>query len=292
MALMENKKQIIVIIAAVATGLVAAILVSNFVQNSINEQTERQAARFKKEMEARQQEHNQQMADLNQKIAEVEARATQAAQQAATAVQQSPDAKKEKKFVSLAMRMPPGKRALTLQIESLGAVGGLLSPGDYVDIIAQMNVPAVSGSLNVKDKEKERKDSVTAMIFQNIQVLAVNTNIDEPGAYEAQQNNAALKITFAVTPEEASLLSFAEKNGKLELALRSPNEKKPAMISAASWVTLAEYVIQNTGADLGVAEAPLEKVEEPVADEKPKVRKKGDPYDPAIDIYKGGKGAN
>ena len=296
MALMENKKQIIVIIAAVATGLVASILVSNFVQNSINEQTQRVAMKFKKDQDARDQEHNQQMQGLHQKMIEVEARAQQAAQQAAMAAAEqmrraqplAAEAKKEKKFVSLALRMPPGKRALTLQIESLGAVGGLLSPGDYVDIIAQMNVP-----ISTDKKDKDKKESVTAMIFQNIQVLAVNANIDEPAAYEAQQNVGALKLTFAVTPEEASLLSFAQKNGKLELALRSPNEKKPAMISAATWVTLAEYVLQNTGVDLGL-EAPEEeqKVATVVVEDKTKVRIKGDPFDPAIDIYKGGRGMN
>jgi len=38
-------------------------------------------------------------------------------------------------------------------------------------------------------KKADPKEKVTAMIFQNLQVLAVDTNIDEPGAYDAQQKS-------------------------------------------------------------------------------------------------------
>jgi pilus assembly protein CpaB len=294
MALFEDKKQLFILIAAVATGLIAAVLVSNFVQTSITAETNRIANQFQKKQQEKEDVYKQEMQTLNQKIAEVEQRAQKAAQQAAQQAASSSgrpgeEVKKEKKFVSLALRTPAGKRALTLNMASLGAVGGLINPGDYVDIISHLNVP----TRDVKDKDKGKKDSVTAMIFQNIQILAINANIDQPGFYADQQNVPGLKITFAVTPEEASLLSFAEKNGVLELALRSPNEKKPAMISAATWSTLAEYVLQNTGAELRVPDEPLVKplkVDEGV--EVPRVRKKTDPYDPSIVVIKGGKEAN
>jgi Flp pilus assembly protein CpaB len=294
MALFEDKKQIFIILLALATGLIAAGLVSQFVQSSITKETNRIASQFQKKQQERDAQYQQEMQALNQKIVEVEQRAQQATQQAVKNAQQTrtDDGKKEKKFVSLALRMPAGKRALTLSMDSLGAVGGLVNPGDYVDIIAHLNVPA----RDPEAKTKNKKDSVTAMIFQNIQILAINTNIDQPGVYDEQQKDKGLKLTFAVTPEEASLLAFAEKNGKIELALRSPNEKKPAMISAATWTTLAEYVLQNTGAELRVPDEPVIKEEKPVVPEEeplaPKVRRKTDPYDPSIVVIKGGKGAN
>jgi pilus assembly protein CpaB len=298
MALFEDKKQLFILIAAVATGLVAAVLVSNFVQSSITTETNRIATQFQKKQQEKDDLYKQEMQALNQKVSEVEQRAQKAVQEAAknaavaaTANKQArpgESAVKEKKFVSLALRTPAGKRAVTLKMDSLGAVGGLVNPGDYVDIISHLNVPARD------PKVKDKKDSVTAMIFQNIQILAINTNIDQPGTYEEQQRDAGLKVTVAVTPEEASLLAFAEKNGKLELALRSPNEKKPAMISAATWSTLAEYVLQNTGAELRVPDEPEIKVKatEPEEDFVPHARKKTDPYDPSIVVIKGGKGAN
>ena len=297
MALFEDKKQLFILIAAVATGLIAAVLVSNFVQTSITTETSRIANQFQKKQQEKDDLYKQEMQALNDKVSQVEQRAQQevqkAAREAAAAAQQaraSDDGKKEKKFVSLALRTPAGKRAVTLKMDSLGAVGGLVNPGDYVDIISHLNVPGRD------PKAKDKKDSVTAMIFQNIQILAINTNIDQPGGYDEQQKDTGLKVTVAVTPEEASLLAFAEVNGKLELALRAPSEKKPAMISAATWSTLAEYVLQNTGAELRVPDEPIIKPAPPVETEEeavaPHPRKKTDPYDPSIIVIKGGKGAN
>ena len=296
MALFEDKKQLFILIAAVATGLIAAVLVSNFVQSAITTETSRIATQFQKKQQEKDEAYKKEMVELNKRFVEVEKRAQQAAQEAAksaTAAQKAKPpvdaAKQEKKVVSLALRTPAGKRAITIKIDSLAAVGGLVNPGDYVDIIAHLNVPA----RDAKPTAKEKKDSVTAMIFQNIQILAINTNIDQPGTYADQQKDPGLKVTLAVTPEEASLLAFAEKNGKLELALRSPNEKRPTMISAATWSTLAEYVLQNTGAELKVPdEAPVKPMMVVEEDDVPRVRKKTDPYDPSIIVIKGGKGAN
>ncbi len=281
MALMENKKQIFVFIIAVATGLIAAVLVSSFVQNSINEQTDKIAKKFQKDQKQKDEYYKQQLDQVNQKLVQVEQNAKQAAQDAAKAaadrMAKAEVVKQEKKQVPLALRVPAGKRAITVMIESLGAVGGLVSPGDYVDVIAQLNVPAPV------PKNAMDKDSVTAMIFQNLQIMAINTNIDQPGSYDEQQKDRALRITFAVSPEEASLLSFAEKNGKISLALRKNADNKPAMISASTWTTLAEYVLQNTGADLGTTP--------PVVKEEPIVMPV-EPQAPTIQVYKAGRGAN
>ena len=109
-----------------------------------------------------------------------------------------------------------------------------------MDVIAQLNVPS-----NDTDKK-----TVTAMIFQGLQVLAVNTNIEVPGSYEEQQAAGSLKITFAVAPQEAGLLAFADKNGTLELALRSQGEMKQQKVKASTWKTLADYVLKNQGLDI------------------------------------------
>ena len=138
------------------------------------------------------------------------------------------------------MKIPPGKRAVTVTIDSLAAVGGLINAGDFVDVIAQLNVPA-------QDTDKK---TVTAMIFQGLQVLAVNTNLEDPGSYENQQASASLKITFAVEPQEAGLLAFADKNGTLELALRAPNESERPTVKASTWKTLADYILKNQGPNI------------------------------------------
>jgi len=142
---------------------------------------------------------------------------------------------------SLALRTPAGKRAYTVMIDSLSAVGGLVNPGDYVDFLAHMEIP---------DVHTGRKKTLTSMVFQNIQILAVGTNLQAPGGYEQQQQARSLNITFALTPEEASLLSFIEKNGKMQLILRAPAETETEIMQAASWGTLSDYVFEKQQTEL------------------------------------------
>ena len=121
---------------------------------------------------------------------------------------------------------------------------------------------------------------VTAMVFQDLQVLAINTNLDDPGNYDDQQSANTLKVTFAVDPQEAGLLAFANKNGKLELALRSPNETDKQTVKSSTWKTLADYVLQNQGADLNVPDD----TKDASKDSKDKEATK-----PSIQIFRGGK---
>jgi pilus assembly protein CpaB len=281
-----DKKQLLMLIGAVAAGIVAAVLSAQVVSIRINDETSKLANQYKKDQQQEKKKYDQQIMAMNQKIAEVESRAKTAAEEAAKATQEK--AKKvaqeaeKKPQVSLAVKTPPGKRAITVMIEPLEAVGGMLNPGDFVDVIAHLDVPDPGST--AKD---QKKSHVTAIIFQKLQILAVNTNIETPGVYEVQQKERGLRITFAVDPQEAGLLAFADKNGKLELALRGLNEKSRQMVSAATWSTLAEYVLENQGADIQpdvIKEEPP-----PVLPKVELIPEKTEEVRPYIQIYRGGK---
>ncbi len=275
---LENKKQIIIIAFAIGAGIVASVLVGGYVQSNVNEETRKLAHQYEKAQAQKEQQYNDQINALNQKIGDVEMRATKAAEAAAKSLEAQKVAAQAivaKKKPSLAKLTPAGKRALTVRLDSLAAVGGLLNPGDFVDVIAKLEMP--SSKLGVKEK-------VIAMIFQNLQVLAVNTNLDEPGAYDIQQRETALKVTFAVDPQEAGLLAFADQNGKIDLALRTPTEKGRTMTSMANWSTLAEYVLENSGADIqSLLELPEENQALNIETENVSEAK------PYIQIYRGGR---
>lgn len=252
----ENKKQILIIVLAIGAGIVATVMTAGYVQSKI----ESERAVMSKQLQAKQQEfltmqqQSQQRVDaLTQEIVamkqqqdEIKQQAVAAAQAAAKNISMSGSGGKDGERIrkpSLALRTPPGKRAVTVLIESLSAVGGLVDPGDFVDVIAQLSIP--------KGGKEDKKDTVTVMVFQHLQILAINTNLDDRGAYDDQQAAGSLKITFAVEPQEAGFMSFVEQNGKIQLALRSPTEKKNEQIKASTWKTLADYVLQNQGADIG-----------------------------------------
>ena len=282
---LENRKQLLIIVGAVAAGIVATAMTSNYIKTSL----ENQAIQLKEETQASQkqlvaqlqQRSDQQMAELAQEIQRSKAEqaeqlrsqlaAMQAQMEAAQAKQAAAAAavvEVKKRKPSLALKTPVGKRAVTVMIDSLAAVGGLLNAGDNVDIIAHLIVPLPDG---------DKKNTMTAMIFQNLQVLAVNTNLDDPGAYDDQQAVATLKVTFAVDPQEAGLLSFDDRNGKLELALRSPNETDKLMVKASTWKTLADYVLENQGTDIRTPDGEKAPAEKP-AEQKPNIQ-----------IFRGGK---
>ncbi len=280
----ENKKQIMIIVFALVAGGIASFLVGNYVTTRINEETQKLARQYEMAQKQKEQQFNEQLAALNQKIVSVEQSAKKAIEEAARLAAERASQQKgaaavvKKPKPSLAGRTPPGKRALTVLIDSLGAVGGLVNPGDYVDVIAHLSIPKTLGE---GEEEKTKKETMTAMIFQKLLVLAINTNLDEPGAYDDQQKEKTLKITVAVTPEEAGLLAFADKNGSLELSLRPQNESGKSMIAAATWATLGEYVLQNHGADIKATPPSQEEVpvDQAVAEEAP-----------SIEVHRAGKG--
>lgn len=259
---LENKKQIAILVLAVGSGLVAAALVGNYIQKQIEKERVEIVAATKKQL----------VEPLVQEMQAMGAKIRQLEQQQATFAKQGPsgpaktiEAPMPKS--SLSLRTPAGRRAYTVMIDSLSAVGGMINPGDYVDIMAQMNIPnPVSGQV----------EGTNSMIFQNIQILAVGTNLQAPGDYGAQQNARALNITFALTPQEAGLMSFLEKNGKLQLILRAPAETDIQPMQVSAWSTLADYVYEKQGTEL-------------LSKPKLKQEKGEEEVKPFIQIFQGGR---
>ena len=153
----ENKKQLLIILGAVAAGIIAVILTSNYVKSSIEGQTaalaERYDAKQKEAVSQIQQRSDQQMAALAGELERVKTEQAQAMQKQMAALQagsaeagpiqqQAMRQVKKLRKPSLAVKTPAGKRAVTVMIDSLAAVGGLLNAGDFVDVIAELNVPS------------------------------------------------------------------------------------------------------------------------------------------------------
>ena len=192
---MENKKQFILIAIAVIVGLAATVITSSYITKTIQAQTQQlnddYEARQKQVMATMQQQSEQKMAALNDEIQRVKNEQAQTVQKQIAELQSRMAETQRQKVAepvkklkpSLAMKTPSGKRAVTIMIDSLAAVGGLLNPGDYVDVIAHLRVPESIDDNN----QKGNKNMVTAMVFQSLQVLAVNTNLEETGAYYDEQ---------------------------------------------------------------------------------------------------------
>ncbi len=272
----DDKKRLVVIVVAVLVGVGASVMIGSYIEKSVKEQTvviaKDSEKRRKMELDAMRQEMDQKMIQMQEQMAQQQAQmATTLRDQVAAQPRTAPVAPTGAEG-SLAMKTPAGKRAITIAIDSLSAVGGLLTPGDYVDVLAHLNVPSNPG------EGAGKIDTVTVTVFQNMQILAVGTNMQPSIAqYPAQQGAANLNVTFAVDPEEAGLLTFAQKNGKLQLVLRSPQENEVRMLQAANWQSLSDYILEKQGTDIS---APKSKaLIEPAVEE----------VKPFIQIFRGGR---
>lgn len=144
----------------------------------------------------------------------------------------------------LSFIIPAGKRALAVAVTQVSSVGGLLLPGDRVDVIAVFNATDVGSERAVT-------------LFQNIEVLAVAQVAQEPvpppsteegeaagdqplaqRPQGAEPQPEATTVTLALTPEQAQLLAVAQEQGKVWLSLRPFGEESAVELGQS---TLAPF---------------------------------------------------
>lgn len=144
---------------------------------------------------------------------------------------------------SLAMVTPIGTRAITIPVDNISSLVGMIKPGDYVDVIGMMPVPVQTS------EGKAASQIVTMPLFQKVLVLAVG---QETGVALAAQDNRYKKeekkeipslITLALKPQEANFIAFVQEQGKLRLVLRSPADSQVQQVAPASWDTLFQYIM-------------------------------------------------
>ena len=136
----------------------------------------------------------------------------------------------QRKESGLAFIVPPGKRAVSVGVSEVIGSGGLIVPGDRVDVLA------------VFDARYLGQDMAT-VVLQNVEVLAVAQQLEGelPGGtaeriaqglsgegrtdkVEPRPQPTARTVTLSVTPSEAQQLVLAEERGKIRLALRAFND--------------------------------------------------------------------
>ncbi len=267
----ENKKQLATILLAVGLGLVAAFLVAQYIKTDINNQTRALALEYEKRSQALVQEIQATQAKIQKLETEVQA---QKAMLAAGPKGAGGPGAQPVQVTSFAVKTPFGKRALTIMIDSLSAVGGLVNAGDFVDILAHLDIPKTTNTKNATPTAADTQ-KITTVLFQDIQVLAVNTNFEpvgNPPQYQSQQQAKALYLTLAVTPEESGLLTFAQAHGKLQLSLRPPAEKETQSVEVASWDKLSDFVFQKQGTKLNVPQENPETESGEPAKERPSIQ--------------------
>ncbi len=134
----------------------------------------------------------------------------------------------------IAGKIPAGKRAFSIFVTDVTAVGELIQPGDMVDLMVTVEVGSFQNGQSVSE------EIITRTVLENILVLAVNqtsskrrlfgpanTEQDAPGSVFTPSGPAAgddepLKtLTVSLSPEETQILNLAQEIGTVSAALRS-----------------------------------------------------------------------
>lgn len=145
----------------------------------------------------------------------------------------------------LAEVTPMGKRAITISVDNIAALAGMIKAGDYVDVIAML--PEIIQS----SEGKQATQLTTVPLFQNVLVLAIGQETSALPKERAREASAEKKessplITLALEPQEANLITFVQEQGKIRLTMRSPADSKVEPIQPANWETLLQYLASKS----------------------------------------------
>ena len=122
--------------------------------------------------------------------------------------------------VTFSQKIPAGRVAITVSVDQVRGVAGLLVPGDKVNIL-------------VADGGAQR------VLFQNVDIIAIGTTAaPQAGETEAVANPGSGLITFAVPPDVASKIAYAAtQSGGLYLTL-VPTDNQPVTVPPVNGANL------------------------------------------------------
>ena len=117
--------------------------------------------------------------------------------------------------------VPVGKRAITISIDAVKGLAGLLKPGDHVDVIA-----APPRGVGPPQAYTIVRDARVLAVGSNVNAAANAAVAPSPGAPPPPPAGPATTATLEVTPFQADLVASADLNATLRLTLRSPKEPR------------------------------------------------------------------
>lgn len=108
----------------------------------------------------------------------------------------------------LSQAVPQGMRAITIKVDKISAIEGLIKPNDNVDIVATFNIP---------DEVTGESEVVVVTIFQGVKILATNRNLSQ---YQASKTIDT--VTLALRPDDVKVLTYILEWSTIRLVLRAP----------------------------------------------------------------------
>ncbi|TBO32924.1 Flp pilus assembly protein CpaB [Aquabacterium lacunae] len=114
----------------------------------------------------------------------------------------------EKRAPSFAHQVEVGRRAMTVPVDEINSISGMLEPGDMIDLLASL------------DRNGKK---VTFPLLQNVKVLATGQRSQsDPKSGERRDYST---VTLDTTPEQAHQVIAVREQGRITALLRNPQDK-------------------------------------------------------------------
>lgn len=117
----------------------------------------------------------------------------------------------------LAAVLAPGTRAVSIGVDPVTGVAGLIWPGDHVDVI-------LTQELEASDQRTSRLVT-SETVLTNVRVIAVDQDIAQGAPSNGNAaGRLASTVTIQATTDQAERLAVATRLGRLSLAIRAVSD--------------------------------------------------------------------
>jgi pilus assembly protein CpaB len=110
----------------------------------------------------------------------------------------------DKPSLPLSARLPAGKRAITIPVDQINSLSGLLSPSDLIDLYVSF---------------EHQGKRVTAPLLSGIEVLATGRALSAVDQSNTTRKDPFATLTLATSPEDAVKLVAARQTGTITAVL-------------------------------------------------------------------------
>jgi pilus assembly protein CpaB len=140
--------------------------------------------------------------------------------------------------------VPPGMRAITIDVSESSGLAGLLLPGAHVDVVS--TVPGT-----------DAQNTKARTIVQNAIVQAVGQRLTTAKPEDGKEPPMFHTVTMIVKPHEAEMIELANLTGRMRLVLRGAGDQEPVDPSGISLVELRD---PNKKPDDTTSQPPIQQV--------------------------------
>ncbi|MCU5787526.1 Flp pilus assembly protein CpaB [Alloalcanivorax marinus] len=125
---------------------------------------------------------------------------------------------------NLPASLPEGHRAIAIAVDNVVSAGGLLQPGDRVDVVTAF-------------RRSDKDNPVALVMLRGITVLAVKGALS--GAEQSDDNRRNETVVLSIPEEKVSALMLASSQGQVRLAVVADDEHPPRTPEPAVGAALA-----------------------------------------------------